>query len=443
MDNLISGPITNIGENFKQTATGFTCFAALQKNVTEERFTLAAGPLEHFLQENIAKGIKISRKIINTIKVILQPFKDEVEEKTEEDELTEKLKLYKTTLEEREMLKNDVKEIIVAQDKNATDSVLKYSKLRTKLVNKMAKRIDDRCMEIFRSVTYGCVRYLNTARDLCFDKLPKFISNFLCVKLSQDKFCSNVNETETKKKCDNLISNSTDSLFPPTFDQEIGDFKSSAEDITDEMAIVMHMKRITGERKTNVKLMGQLTNMIHSEIHYMEIAIESMKEFGNLNYLNEIEFENNYYTWYFWKIDVERFKSKKSYLYPLTNAEVKINNIRSVFSKPITKEKKAMKLPFISWIVLTCLVVGITVADHYFYRVLSVVNGYGNVVFATSGSSKIALNITGEGVFVDWLRDMLAFNYTRESNSTVTTNFCNKQPYRPKYMDNFISLGFP
>uniref|UniRef100_A0A0K0E967 DC_STAMP domain-containing protein n=1 Tax=Strongyloides stercoralis TaxID=6248 RepID=A0A0K0E967_STRER len=461
MDNLINGPITNIAENFKQTATGFTCFVALQKNVTEERFTLAAGPLEHFIQSNIAKGIKISKKIINTIKVILQPFKDEVEEKTDEDELAESLKKYKTTIEERELVKNDIKNIIDIQKTNVSDTIIKHSKFRSKLVKKMATRIEDRCMEIFRQVTTSCISYLDSAKEACYSKIPNFIGQHLCPNFNQEKYCSGTTEDETKKKCDNLIANNSDTLFPVTFDEEIQNFKDSSNHITDEMAIAMHMKKIDGERKTNVKLMGQLSNMIHSEIHYIQIAIESMKEFGNLwvlmfvyiifedsvifcrNFLNEIEFENNYYTWYFWKIDNERQKSKKTYLYPLTNAEKKINKIIKVFSKPTINEKKAMKLPFILWIVITFIVIGIISADHYFYRVLIVVNQYGNIIFDTSGNNTISLNITGEGVFVDWMREMLSFNYTRVSNTTVTSNFCNKIPVKPNYIDYFQSLGLP
>ncbi|CEF64876.1 Dendritic cell-specific transmembrane protein-like domain-containing protein [Strongyloides ratti] len=461
MDNLINGPVTNMAENFKQTATGITCFVALQKNVTEERFTLAAGPLEHFIQSNIAKGIKISKKIINTIKVILQPFKDEVEEKTEEDELAESLKKYKTSIEERELLKNNIKDIVDVQKTNISDTVVKYSKFRSNLVKKMATRMEDRCMEIFRQITTSCVSYLDIAKEACYTKIPNFIGQHICPNFNQEKYCSGISEKETKNKCDNLISNNSDTLFPVTFDQEIQNFKDSSTHITEEMAISMHMKRIDGERKTNVKLMGQLSNMIHSEIHYIQIAIESMKEFGNLwvlmfvyiifedsvifcrNFLNEIEFENYYYTWYFWKIDNERQKSKKTYLYPLTNAEKKINKIINVFGKPIPKEKKAMKLPFILWIVLTFFVIGVISLDHYFYRVLNVVNKYGNIIYDNSGSSKISLNITGEGIFVDWMREMLSFNYTRISNNTITSNFCNKSPIKPKYMNYFQSLALP
>uniref|UniRef100_A0A0N4Z6U0 DC_STAMP domain-containing protein n=1 Tax=Parastrongyloides trichosuri TaxID=131310 RepID=A0A0N4Z6U0_PARTI len=461
MDNTIKGPIQNVAENFKITATGFTCFAALQRNVTEERFTLAVGPLEHFLQSNIAKGIKISKKIINTIKVILQPFKDEVEEKTEEDELAEGLKKFKTTLEEREMIRSGVKKILDAQKGNATEAVIKYSKFRSKVTNKMASRIENRCMEMFRQVTSSCYKFLNTAKDTCYAKIPTFLAKMVCPKFDQDSYCSAVSESETKKKCDLLISNSTDSLFPSTFDGEIEKFKESAEDLTEEMSINMHMKKVVGERKTNVKLMGQLSNMIHSEIHYIQVAIESLKEFSHLwllmfifiifedavvfcrNFLNEIEFENNYFTWYFWKIDHDRQRKKKGYLFPLTHAEKTINKVRNVFSKPVEKERRAMRLPFIVWLVITLTVIGMVAIDHYFYRILFVANQYGNFAFGTSGTSKIALNITGEGIFVDWMRDILAFNYTRISNSTVSSNICNKPPVKPKYMLYFQSLAFP
>uniref|UniRef100_A0AC35TMI5 DC_STAMP domain-containing protein n=1 Tax=Rhabditophanes sp. KR3021 TaxID=114890 RepID=A0AC35TMI5_9BILA len=462
IDNIMEGPIDNIRHNFQETALAFTCFASMQKSVTEERFNLAVGPLEHFLQQNIANGIKVSKKIISTIRLVIQPFMSDLkDEDTEEDISAKGLKKYATDLETREMAKNGITSHVDDAKGDASQSVLKYSKFRNKLTKKLLVRIEDRCMEMFNSVSAKCIGVLETVKQTCYSNLFDLLAKHVCPKFDQEQYCTMSKQNETRNTCQSLMKGKSNELFPESMDEEMDSFKNSTNTITDEINLNVHLKRYDSERKLNVKLMGQLSNMVHSEVHYLHLALNSLREFLNLwvllfvfvvfedsiifcrNFLTDVEFQNFYLTKYFWRIDKNREHQHKSTLYPLSNAEKKINKVGNVFGWPTKKERGSMKLPLILWVTLVSLVVAAISVDHYFYRVLSVVNDYGNFVFRNAGANKISLQIRGEGIFVDWLREILEFNFTRSSNTTINAKGCNKLPNPPNYSTYKTTLLMP
>ncbi|VDK88470.1 unnamed protein product [Onchocerca ochengi] len=138
------------------------------------------------------------------------------------------------------------------------------------------------------------------------------------------------------------------------------------------------------------------------------------------NYLSDIDFNNVFLTPYFWHIDRKREQEGKIFLYPLSKAEMRANNLMQPISPPTKVEIRDSWLPLAKFTFLFVTVLFVIFVDYIFYEII--------------------FNIDGTGFVADLVRQMLEFDYTGHRNATMSLEKCIYNPVSPdwSYVGKYI-----
>ncbi|KAL3114641.1 hypothetical protein niasHT_016272 [Heterodera trifolii] len=464
VENLNKGPIENIIQNFNISTMITVCHLQLQARITKSRMELQAGPIEALFEKNFGKVTTIGNKVVHTLKSLLQPFDDDIEEDSEEDSHLAAIIDTAQKIADRQLLTEGEDPSVGTMDRAAKPA---WKRLKSQLGRAIVRRFERRCKYIFASSVESCHKRLQQSQSLCYDAIPWPLDSFACSRINALSLCQAKKVGEMSVKfCE--LGKSTDSgkeehemLFTPELDGQMYGLQNVSKQIERQLQLNLHFQAVEQPEIERGYSTSQLHNELEHDVKILQVFLGSFSLvldfvvvlltyllFKNcvqttLCYLNDIEFQNFFTTPYFWRIDSKRNEMGKVFLGKLRKPEKKHNKVISPYGLPHSEERKKMVSSSVRLSVLVFVVIIVIVVDHFFFKMLQIVVIHGKTIRSQQGGASLNIVVNGSGAVAELLRKVLQFEYAENITKHLDNLHCLSQPSAPNWTFNTWYLMVP
>ncbi|CAG9537036.1 unnamed protein product [Cercopithifilaria johnstoni] len=442
-NSLSAGPIENIVENFQVSTNMITCHIKQKEDMMTQRIVMATGPIESFMAKEFGKSTSKGRKVIAMLKSLVEPIEYDFTLSDEDRALAATIDAAEA-LQRRDTLLNKEPENVKedAENKMQKSAPPAWNKLKSKLSKLLSIRMHYQCNEVFDKGVKKCHDTFRDMKNKCYSILwflPLF-KGHICDKFDTLQICQvSKKVTEALTFCDQM----TNQVLSRTknLDSYLTDVHNLTEDIMDHLRVNMHYRAIVEPRNVRIYGIKEVKYRIAQNFRLLKIILITLKQIlGCLfvlmiytifrdsvtmirNYLNDIDFNNVYLTPYFWHIDRKRQNEKKIFLYPLSKAEMRANNLMTPISPPTKAEIRASWLPLAKFTFLLITASFVVFIDFVLYKVI--------------------YNIDGTGFIADLVKEMINFDYHSYRNMTISLEECIYNPVSPDWSYAGKYIFFP
>uniref|UniRef100_A0A7I4KKS7 DC_STAMP domain-containing protein n=1 Tax=Brugia malayi TaxID=6279 RepID=A0A7I4KKS7_BRUMA len=428
-----------------------------------QRVVMATGPIESFMAKQFGKSASKGRKVIAMLKSLVEPIEYDFTLSDEDKALATTIDAAEV-LHKRDMLLNkepeDAKKDL--ENKMQKSAAPAWNKFKSKLSKLLSMRMHYQCNEVFDKGVKKCHETFRDMKNKCYSILwflPLF-KGHICDKFDTLQICQVSKKVgEAITFCDQM----TNQVLSRTknLDSDLTDAHNLTEDILDHLRVNMHYRAIVEPRNVRIYGIKEVKYRIAQNFRLLKIILITLKQIlGCLfvvmiytifrdsvkminNYLNDIDFDNVYLTSYFWHIDRKRKNEGKIFLHPLSNAEMRANNLMTPISPPTKAEIRASWLPLAKFTFLFITALFVAFVDFVFYRVIYNISKYTSKYVTSESQQFFSFKIDGTGFIADLVKEMIEFDYHSYRNMTVSLEECIYNPVSPNWLYAGKYILFP
>ncbi|GAV02494.1 hypothetical protein RvY_13053-1 [Ramazzottius varieornatus] len=428
---LLTGPVSNTMDNFKESVRTVTCMTELMINMTMVRFELTGKPIFSIVRNFV--GSERMDKMTGKLHKSLSPVKNEVEntKETKEEEV-------KAARMDAEMGTKRSDYFHEQERKNAAKLAKEDGGNKSKAFavdTSYIKKLDYRCNNIWGGAVDVCKQAFADAWDNCLRVIP-VIGYLICWPTKLDFFCLLVKLFPSPANCD------ASKLLNSGFGGAYSDGDDAATELTQGTKVKLEymvkprkgkvdaaniqdvrkgMKNEFGKKQRFFNFIITICQRIMA-FAFIQIFITSFQYHNS--YLSSIKFDNCYMTDYFRSIERRRRRRGRSTLVPLKKLESRIL-IEPTAWRLLPAEKQKFSKGTVKLVINSLLFVLIFIFDHLIFAILDIVTRHSYVVYAQKGVHDIKLQVNGTGMLAKLVRGILkGFHERHEINQKFDNLKC-------------------
>lgn len=427
---IIAGPIANLTSNGKEVVRVFACTTTLTYNLTKTRFELMFKPFTQALFGMKADVTEV-KDTLRSIRDVSAPIAGELEGEEEMKKLKEE---------------NDYLDAVLDDSKRSKETDAKYrskgeEKEAEKYEKQYLKKIEMRCQDQFSKAARKCRTMFAKGYDKCYEKVTWVAAWLLCWPMKLNFVCNIAQALGGSSRCDpakdmdpgfgegyaylkESRSTLTDNFKNVKVQYKLGKIKQLADirDAKDTAKAVLHE---VNSRKT---LLDTFLVILKRLLAFIFLRIILNAQQYHDRYLRDIEFDNNYITKYFRKIDARRKVQEKKILLPLKKIErQKLVDPWSLI--PLKSEREQIVGATIKLLFEMITATMFILLDRLFYEALDLVRRHARIDYVQTGHHDLMIQVKGTGMIASLLRSVVrGFNIKKRVKRVRSNKVCLPKP---------------
>lgn len=421
---LISGPVSNIISNARETTRSLSCSLELLENHTRAKTELQMQPLQDLVTELQKDGFLLHETMASIDKAF-QPVRKEL-----------------TDGKEVEKLRKNTDAVDATQDGSSRTQEIdnRYKGLNSapkavKAEKSYEKKLDFRCEDVFSVGVERCEKEFRDMEEKCLDELP-IIGYLLCLPLKLSIICQLIRLVPGIIGLDCESVNVVDPGIGETFvstDETLKDFESNFQvkmkykvehtkedvDVVTAKEVAMGIEREFSSREV---LVTYFLNMLQLLLGFAFILLFKQAYSYTKGYISDFRYDNIYITSYFKKIDARRDELGKSTLLPLKKMEArKIVEPTTVTLR--SAEKSKIIKGSIRLLINVFVISMVILVDKLLFGVLDIIRRNSFIAYRQTGRHDVDVKVFGNGFVASIVRSILKGFESRHSIDNISTNF--------------------
>ncbi|KAK0164432.1 hypothetical protein PV328_003063 [Microctonus aethiopoides] len=436
---VIAGPIFNLTYNGKEVVRTFACTTHLTYNLTKTRFNLMFQPFQQALF-GMNENTHDMRDTLASVKDLMSPIVEEIEGQDEMKRLNEE---------------NDYLDNIQGDTKRSEIIAQKYEKSQANHLPKdeeyemkYREKIETRCEEQLSRGSERCRDMFGDMYNKCYDSVTWFAAWLLCWPMKLTFICNIVQALGGSNICD------PEGKIDPGIGEGYATLKGARDKLSgrlDDARIqyklniapsILDLHDASDTAKTVLHKFNERRNFFDSSMRLLKRClaliflkvIHSAQQYHD-RYLSDIEYDNNYITPYFRKIDARRKARGSMILLPLKKIEKNVL-IDSYSVMPSKREKKYFMVQSIKLILEMVTATTIVLLDIILFETLELVRKHGYVKYVQTGHHDVNLNVHGTGIIAKLISSVVrGFNMKKRVKMIISNGECLPLPNK---LSNYV-----
>uniref|UniRef100_A0A8D8RE87 DC-STAMP domain-containing protein 1 n=2 Tax=Cacopsylla melanoneura TaxID=428564 RepID=A0A8D8RE87_9HEMI len=350
------------------------------------------------------------KESLNSVRGVVDPIRKELQEEGE----AKYLKEVNDYLEELERLRQ--------KRPNATKEEMVAMETPEQVENKYSQKLEYRCQGMLNRASSKCRSTFSRLYDTCWDKLHWSVNWALCWPLKLTFIC-------------NFASTMGDSCepgkhVPPGYGRGFvslndtqNQMKGQFQDVRMQYKVAKFVKVPQSVKDTfdsSSELLAKFTekkNFVDFILWFVvkcvlaysfrRVLLKS-EEYQRL-YLEDIQYDNNYITDYFRKIDNRRRMQFKQTLLPLKKIEKK----KFIDPYSFSIDWKEIGSPLIKLFLETVPITFFIIVDYVFYETLDLIRRHSHIEYTQVGHHNLSFKVKGTGMIAALVRSVIKGNYVK------------------------------
>ncbi|XP_034941255.1 protein sneaky [Chelonus insularis] len=436
---IIAGPILNLTYNGKEVVRTFACTTQLTYNMTKTRLNLMFQPF-HEAMLGMKKNVHELKDTVASVRDVISPIVREIEGEEKMRRLHEEND-YVDPVTDLKKMKEKNKSNNTKRNIEEDESNLNASSMGEYYEIKYRKKIQAQCIDQLNKGSERCMTMFANAYDQCYDTVSVFAAWILCWPMKLTFLCNvvqamgGVNVCNPEGNIETGIGEGYASLKEAKGKLESG-LKQAKMQYKIKTAPIMidvrgardTAKSIIHEFEIRRSIFDTLMVFIKRLLTFVFLKIIFYAQKYHDNYVTDIEFDNQYVTLYFRKIDERRKKLHKTTLLPLKKSEA--GKFIDPYGLNLTKAERknffgqTIKLALEVFLASTFIII-----DDIFFETLHAVRKHGHIDFVQEGHHNLNIDVRGIGVIAKLIRNVITgFNVKKRIKVVISNIACLPQP---------------